>query len=106
MCLVLLGTSCGVIAQEEIQKAEKMKAEVTKYTVMERFEPELMLSAEERLKLKDEHVDDIKRRREILDTLDISERRREKLMRDILKAPYSSRLSRTLAEIEFEDENE
>ncbi len=106
MCLVLMGISCAAIAQAETRNSEKPEAEVTKYTVMERFEPQLVLSAEERLQLKDEYVVEIKRRREILDTLDISERRREKLIRDLLKHPYSPRLSRTLAKIEFEDENE
>ena len=60
MCLVLMGTSCMAIAQAETQKIVKREAEVTKYTVMERFEPQLMLSVEERLKLKDERVVEIK----------------------------------------------
>lgn len=101
-----MGTSFASIGQAKIQKIENQEVEVTKHTIMERFEPELMLSAEERLELKDERVAEIKRRREILDTLDISERKREKLIRDLLKNPNSPRLSRTLAEIEFEDKNE
>ena len=103
---VLFISSYGVLAQTEQNETEKKQREVTKYTVMERFEPQLMLTAEERIKLKEERVAVIKKRREILDTLDISERRREKLMNDLLKEPFSPRLSRTLAEIEFEDDNE
>ena len=104
VCFVLLGTSYAVSAQEANTESEKKSPEVTKYTVMERFEPRLMPSAEERLKFKEVRVAEINRRREILDTLDISERKREKLLSDLLKDPFSTRLSRTLAEIEFEED--
>jgi len=106
ICIVLLGTSFCAIAQNEVKKSEKEAFEVTRYTVMERFEPQLMPSTEQRLKMKEKHVAEIRRRREILDTINISERKRNKLMRDILKNPFSPRLSRTLAEIELEDKND
>ncbi|SHK05138.1 hypothetical protein [Pseudozobellia thermophila] len=100
ICLVLAcaASSTALRAQEN-----EKKHEVTKYTIMERFEPELVLTPEERVQLKEERVAEISKTKEIVDTLDISERKREKLLNDILKKPYSPRLSRTMAKLEFED---
>ncbi|CAZ98514.1 hypothetical protein Q4603_09685 [Zobellia galactanivorans] len=100
---LLLITACVCMYAGGVSAQEK-PAEVTKYTVMERFEPELILSAKEREQLKEERIAEVKRRREILDTLSISERKRERLLQDLIKDPFSNRLSRTMAEIEFEDE--
>ncbi|WP_289062658.1 hypothetical protein [uncultured Zobellia sp.] len=96
---VLVGT-CGLSAQEIKEK----KSEITKYTVMERFEPKAILTVEERTKLREERIAKTERRREILDTLDISERKRQRLLEDLITEPFSNRLNRTMAEIEFEDE--
>ncbi|CAM3380572.1 hypothetical protein [Zobellia roscoffensis] len=96
---ILMGT-CGLSAQEIKEK----KSEITKYTVMERFEPKVMLTIEERTQLREERLAETKRRKEILDTLDISERKRQRLLQDLITEPFSNRLSRTMAEIEFEDE--
>ena len=43
----------------------------------------------------------IKRRRGILDTLNISERRRERLLKALLKNPFSDKLNKAVADIEF-----
>ncbi|CAM4272940.1 hypothetical protein [Zobellia nedashkovskayae] len=97
---ILVGT-CGLSAQEIKEK----QTEVTKYTVMERFDSEEDITTfEKRTKLREEHLAETKRRREILDTLDISERKRQRLLQDLITEPFSNRLSRQMAEIEFEDE--
>ncbi|MBU2946611.1 hypothetical protein [Zobellia uliginosa] len=96
---IFVGT-CGLSAQEIKEK----QTEVTKYTVMERFDSEEISTFENRTKLREEHLAEIKRRREILDTLDISERKRQRLLEDLITEPFSNRLSRTMAEIEFQDE--
>ncbi len=65
-----------------------------------KFEPNFMASVAERR----EHI---RRTRAILDTLDIPERRRRKLLRDLHKNGLTKRLSKALvAEIKFEDEIE
>jgi len=68
---------------------------------MEQYEPELVLSVDERVRLKKKRIATIKRRRGILDTLDISERRRERLLKALLKNPFSDKLNKAVAEIEF-----
>lgn len=93
----------GIATAQQNPNATNEGIEVTKYTLMERFEPRLMLSAEERVQLKEEHLADREQKLHVLDTLDISERKRERLMNDLIAHPYSQRLSRTLAEIEFSE---
>ncbi len=101
ICLALACTAASTTLQAQ---EKKQSHEVTKYTVMERFEPQMILSPEERVDLKEERMAEIQRTREIVDTLDISERRRERLLNDILQKPYSARLSKTMAKLEFEDD--
>lgn len=103
ICLVMAFTAGNVALQA--QEQSKKEHEVTKYTVMERFEPQLILTPEERINLKEERVADMRRTRDIVDTLDISERKRERLLQDIIDQPYSARLSKTMAKLEFEDED-
>ncbi|WP_373519490.1 hypothetical protein [Pricia sp.] len=78
---------------------------VKKYTIMERFEPELILTSSERERLKAERFTEIRTKMDILDTMDISERKREKLINDLIESPFSPRLFKTFADIKFgEDE--
>ncbi len=64
---------------------------------MYKFEPDF-LAATEAKKAR------IERARRILDTMDISERRKRKLLKDLYKNGVSDRLSKTvLADVKFED---
>lgn len=94
-------------AQDKRPEQGSISPSVEKHTLMEQFEPELVLSVAERVRLKKERKAVIKRRRGILDTLDISEKRRQRLLKALLKNPFSNKLNRAVAEIEFvEDEIE
>ncbi|NNK17629.1 MAG: hypothetical protein HKP49_00590 [Maribacter sp.] len=94
-------------AQEKQPEQGSISPNAEKYTLMEQFEPELVLSVAERVRLKKERKAVIKRRRGILNTLDISEKRRQRLIKALLKNPFSNKLNRAVAEIEFvEDEIE
>ena len=100
-CFGLLLTTIGALAQEEQDFITEEP--VARYTIMERFEPELILTAAEREQMKAERFAEIKSKMEILDTLDISERKRDRLMEDLMEDPLSPRLTKTLAEIEFQE---
>lgn len=76
---------------------------VKKYTIMERFEPELIQTASERQKMKTERFAEIQAKMSILDTMDISERKREKLINDLIENPFSTRLSKTLVDTKFSE---
>ncbi|SDL24186.1 hypothetical protein SAMN04488514_101126 [Kriegella aquimaris] len=81
----------------------KKDVSVQKHTLMERFEPDLMVPLEERIALKKQRIADAQRTRALLDTLDISERKRQKLLNDLKESPFSNRLSKTIADSKFED---
>lgn len=94
-------------AQKKVLEEKNQNLKVQKYTVMEQYEPDLVLSVDERVRLKKERMATIMRRRGILDSLDIPERRRERLLRALLKNPFSDKLNKAMADIEFfEDEVE
>jgi len=115
---VFLFTSASVFGQREVTepetvkrtanlKIDKSKVKVQRHTVMSRFEPEIARTEEERLKKRNERIADTERKLSILDTLDISERRRRALLRDLKYTPFSNRLNKaTLVDTEFEETTE
>jgi hypothetical protein len=103
-CLFGVLGSTQLIAQDTIPEEKNDNLKVTKYTVMETFEPDLVLSVDERVRLKQERLNEIKRRKVMLDTVEMSERRRERLLKALLKNPFSDKMNKAVAEIEFEDE--
>ncbi|MGI9552773.1 MAG: hypothetical protein ACR2MT_16330, partial [Aurantibacter sp.] len=96
---LFLFAAAQLCAQTVMVKVEKEKNEVQKYTVMEKFEPNLVIPADERKRRKDERKQLIAHRRSILDTLSISDRRRQRLLRELSKNPFSDRINRTFADI-------
>jgi len=117
LCLcVFLFSSMTVFGQQEITepstvkktktlKIDKSKVKVQRHTVMSRFEPEIAKSEEDRLAKRNNRIAETERKLSILDTLDISERKRKALLRDLKYTPYSNRLNKAtgLAGNEFED---
>ena len=97
---LFLGTTH--LAAQDLAAVTKSKyLKVKKHTVMEQFEPEMVLSVKERVRLKEERMAIIEHRRGILDTLQISERRRQKLLKELINNPFSDKLGKAVAEIEF-----
>ncbi len=98
IALVYLFGCTQLIAQDSVLGKKSQNVKVKKYTVMEQYEPELVLSVNERIRLKKKRIATIKG---ILDTLDISERRRERLLKALLNNPFSDKLNKAVADIEF-----
>ena len=88
-------------AQDEIQKEPKTGlTEEEEGPLVLKFEPKFLTSVEVRRA-------EMKRTRQILDTLDISERRRKKLLKDLYKNGLTKRLSKAiLVDTQFEDDIE
>ena len=95
-----------VNAQSKESDTMGKKLKVEKWTVLEKYEPDMILSADDRMALKKKRIVEARRRKDILDTLDISDRKRKKLMRDLYKNPFSDRLMKTLADTKFEEEDD
>lgn len=84
---------------------DKSTIKVQQHTIMERFEPEMVISVKERLQKKLNRATDTEVKICILDTLDVSAHKKNKLFLDLKYAPYSERLHKaTLAEIQVDDE--
>lgn len=113
-CVFLFGT-VSVSAQQafsepvtvrktKTHKLDKSEVKAQRHTVMSRFDSELASSEEERLQKKQNHLAEMERKLSILDTLDISNRKRKILLRDLKYTPFSNRLHKaTLANSKFED---
>ena len=97
-----------IAAKIQKEKEESLnKVKITKYTVMSNFEPDLVISSEEREEKKQQRIVKTYRKKELLDTMDISDRKRKRLMKDLRKTPFSNRLSKAtvIVETEFQDDD-
>ena len=83
---------------------DKSNVKVKRHTVMSRFDMDIASSEEERMKKKQARIADAEYKLSVIDTLDISERKRKMLLHDLKHNPFSDRLIKaTLADTKFED---
>ncbi|MGI9552772.1 MAG: hypothetical protein ACR2MT_16325 [Aurantibacter sp.] len=95
----VLGTLGSKAQDNPKKKFNNILEEEEEGPLMYKFEPDFLTTVEQRKA-------EIKRTRAILDTLDISERKRKRLLRDLYKNGISDRLSKALlVETKFEDED-
>lgn len=74
---------------------------------MSRFEPEIASTEEKRLEKRNNRIAETERKLRIIDTLDISKRRKKALLRDLEYTPFSNRLNKaTLVDTKFEESTE
>ncbi|SHJ05820.1 hypothetical protein SAMN04487911_11057 [Arenibacter nanhaiticus] len=101
--LFCLAVSLKTTAQTNNDTVVVAKHEIVNRTILEQFEPGMILSKETRIRLKKDRISEAKRRRVFLDSLSISDRKRKKLLRDLTKKPFSNRLLNNLAKTSFKD---
>ena len=90
--------------QVESKNNHKNEFTVKKRTVLEQFDSDLVISPEERIKLKIDRVAAIQERLEIMDTLKLSERQRRRLLKELYFSPFSDEWNKVIADLEFEEE--
>ena len=95
-----------VQAQGQSAKSGSKEIRVKKHTILAQFEPELVVPAEERLELKNDRLNTIRERRAILDTLQLSDRKRRKLLKELYRSPFSYHWNKVIADIEAEEEDD
>lgn len=71
---------------------------------MERFEPGYVVSVQKRAEMKRKRIEDAEHTLGVLDTMNISNRKRKQLLRDLKYNPFSERLSKFIVETKFDDE--
>ncbi len=110
MCISALGMAQEKAEKESPSDKEKPKVilkkdfEIEKHTIMERFETDYMVSADGRADLKKKRIADAEHTLKVLDTMDISERKKRLILRDLKYNPFSERLSKFIAETKFEEQ--
>ncbi len=103
----LVAGTFGSSAQESRSKAVQNKYPIKKRTILEEYEPMMVLTAEERLYMKKEREAVLAYRREIIDTLQIPLKKKKKLLRELYLSPTSDKwdkLSAQILEEELEEE--
>jgi len=89
--------------QVKIENSAQKEFTVKKRTVLERFDSDLVITPEERMKLKLERIAAIEKRLGIMDTLNISERQRRRLLKELYRSPFSDEWNKVIADLEFEE---
>lgn len=89
--------------QEANRNSASKEVKVKKRTVLERFDSDLVISPEERMKLKLDRMATIQKRLEIMDTLNISDRQRRRLLKELYRSPFSNEWNKVIADLEFEE---
>lgn len=105
LAFTLLAAS-QVSAQDTTPKTVNKEVEVQRYTVMEQFAAENMFTVEERKQKRLAHLAEIEKLKKALDTMDISRRKKRKILADLINKPYSDRVNQAMAEISFEEGDE
>lgn len=105
-CLsVFLMSVTQITAQKSSDASGDKDLKVERLTLMEQFAPDLVDPLDERVAKKDEREKEIDRKIAILDTLDISDRRKKKLLRDVKFSPFSDRVDKAIiVNTTFEDD--
>lgn len=96
--LLFLGIS-HVRAQDSIEP----KIKVQKRTLLNQFESDYVLSVFERITLKQSRIAYQYRAKKILDTMQLSDRKRKRLMKELERNPFSEQIRETISpEVESE----
>ena len=99
--LLIFLFSIVTLAYGQEEKNKDFKVE--KRTVLEKFDAELVISPEERLKLKQERAATIQSRLQIMDSLKISTRQRRRLLKELYESPFSDQWNKVIANLEFDE---
>ncbi|APQ19070.1 hypothetical protein A9200_04425 [Maribacter hydrothermalis] len=87
-------------AQNTVQPKIKMKQRL----LLNQFESEYVLTASERMALKESRIAYQYKTKELLDSLDISTKKRKRLIQELKRNPFSDRIQDAIAsELKSED---
>lgn len=92
MCL-FLGMNTAIA-----QNSDTVSAHVTKRPLLNQFESDYVLTASERITLKQSRIAYQYRVKEILDSVEISDRKRKRLLLELKRNPFSEKIKEVVAE--------
>ena len=76
---------------------------IKEFTIMEHFAPELVIPVEQRRRLKMERREEVIERKGVINQLDIPERKKRRLLRELNSGPFTDQYERVLGSLEEED---
>jgi hypothetical protein len=79
------------------QNSIKPKIKVQKRTLLNQFESDYVLSVSERIALKQSRIAHQYRTKKIWDTMQLSDRKRKRLIKELKRNPFSERIIETIA---------
>lgn len=101
---ILFFSAFQVFAQENPESIIlKKEFEIQKHTIMERFESGYVISPEKRAEMKRKRIANAEYTLGVLDTMKISNRKRNQILRDLKYYPFSNRLNKFIVTAKFDD---
>ncbi|MDF4202880.1 hypothetical protein PXD56_07935 [Maribacter sp. SA7] len=90
---------CLILGMQEAQAQDSLQldARVKQRMLLNQFEADYVLTASERVALKQSRLAHQYRMKEILDSIDISDARRKRLIQELKKNPFSERVQSVIA---------
>lgn len=102
----LLACSClsgaSICAQVRPSDTLLQDIQVKRYTVMQQFAPELVVPADERMRMKEERITTVRFREAVIDTLDIPEWKKRRLLRELYSTPFTDEWDKVFTSMESE----
>lgn len=103
----ILGLSCMAVpqlyAQDSVALPSAQELKIRERTFLAQFESNLVETADKRFQRKLDRRDLILKRHAIIDSLDISEYRKKRLLKELYHSPHSFRWERLVAKLEIEE---
>ena len=102
--VILLASLSTIHAQDSVALPSEKELKIRERTILAQFDSQLVQSADERLQKKLDRREFILRRQAIIDTLDISERRRRRLLKELYNSALSERWDRMVTKLQYEED--
>lgn len=99
-CLAMLWLCIGgtwALHGQETKPSQSLR--VTKKTVLEQYAPQLVVPHDERLEMKQERQALLRERRAMLDTLELSDRKKYRLLRELYERPAGEHWAHLMADV-------
>jgi hypothetical protein len=98
----VLWLSVATIYAQAAPDAPDQPIQVKRYTVMQQYAPELVVPADERARMKEERITTVRYREAVIDTLDIPEWKKRKLLRELYRTPFTDEWDKVFTSMEPE----
>lgn len=98
---------CSILSISTIQAQDSLKSDVKvkQRILLNQFESDYVLTASERVALKQSRIAYQYRMKELLDSIDISDAKRKRLLQELKKNPFSERVQTVIANHAVSEDN-